>query len=726
MKLSSRLEAVTVYARGAVCERAVQVPAGAGPRLTLTGLPLSLEPGSVRARTRGESAGPTVLQVRPGFDVALGDALNQSAERKALAAAEAELARVRLAVARVQKELDDVAGLAPVYGPRKKGEPPREAPVEATLALARFVAEELPALQAQKRALDDALRDATNAVRLREQRLAEASSASARGPLQLSRTAEVTLSGVPEGPLGVVVEYFVPGARWLPTYELQLGQAMAGGRLAMRAAVAQHTGEDWTGVALALSTADLDRRIERPTLRSLRIGRSQPPPPRSGWREPPPGLDALFSDYDALGASRPPPPPAPPVPAPRKSKKAPRAERAPVLPAPATPVVRAVSAEAPASMAMAPPPLPVGAAKGMLGRLAAPPPSRSASALPASRGRSAPPPSDALAELAEEAAFSDDGDLSFGGGGPGAYPEAPPPKELALAQVTVDEALLDYDLLRMPGAADPGRGRLQPNSLLEIQAVAVHLQVEVLVALLSLQERKAQSVDLLAPPPHACPPRESAGSFDYRYVCQTPADVPSVAAWKVVPVATADVAIAAEYQCVPAVEPKVYRTVALKNRSEHALLSGPVDVFVAGGFLLTAQLPTLAPGGDAETLGLGVEEAIKVARNTAFRETTGGLLGGSTVLPHEIAIDLENRTQGAATIEVRERIPVSDDDDVKIEEVKVEPAWRKDEGVRDGRTTRGARSWRLSLAPGEKRRLSAEFTVKIPSSKMLHGGNRRV
>ena len=293
-------------------------------------------------------------------------------------------------------------------------------------------------------------------------------------------------------------------------------------------------------------------------------------------------------------------------------------------------------------------------------------------------------------------------------------------------ELTVDAALLDYDLLRMPGAGEPHRGRLQPGSVIAFQAISLKVQVEVLTAVGSLNENAAYAVDRLVLPPHARAPRESAGTFDYRYQCSAPVDVPSVAAWRVLPVATADVEIAAAYQCVPSVEPKVYRTVNLKNRSEHALLSGPVDVFVAGGFLLTAQLPTLPPQGDGETLGLGVEEAIKVARNTAYRETTGGLLGGSTVLPHEITIDVENRTQRPATIEVRERVPVTTDDDIKVEEVKVEPMWKKDEQPRDGRVIRGARSWRITVAPGEKKSLFAEFSVKIPSSKMLQGGNRRV
>src|SRR6185369_5115727 len=99
------------------------------------------------------------------------------------------------------------------------------------------------------------------------------------------------------------------------------------GVLTMRAAVAQGSGEDWSQVKLSLSTAALDRRTALPELKSLRIGRAQPPPQRSGWRDPPPGLDELFSGFDAAWARRPAPPPMPQaaaattVPAPKKAKR---------------------------------------------------------------------------------------------------------------------------------------------------------------------------------------------------------------------------------------------------------------------------------------------------------------------------------------------------------------------------------------------------------------------
>src|SRR5512140_823327 len=313
LTLPSVLDAVTVYARGALCTRLARLAPTGGrfpDSVRIAGLPLSLVPGSLRASI---VSGPPDLQVqavRSAFDCAFGDQVDLSAERRALdEALEACSRRVEEAAA-VSREIQELSKLAPIFPRLRRGEPPREAPVGAVLAFGEFVESELAGLQGRLRRLEKEVRDAQNEVRLRRSRLEEASSAGKGKRVQLSRVAELTLS-LPAAPAEaqLSLEYLVPGARWAPSYDLKLDRAMARGALTMRASVVQRSGEDWSGVRLGLSTADLDRRAQLPELRALRIGRAQPPPPRSGWRAPPPGLDELFADFERV--ARPPAPPPP-------------------------------------------------------------------------------------------------------------------------------------------------------------------------------------------------------------------------------------------------------------------------------------------------------------------------------------------------------------------------------------------------------------------------------
>jgi hypothetical protein len=157
------------------------------------------------------------------------------------------------------------------------------------------------------------------------------------------------------------------------------------------------------------------------------------------------------------------------------------------------------------------------------------------------------------------------------------------------------------------------------------------------------------------------------------------------------------------------------------------LLAGPADVMVDGDFVLTAALPTLAPG-QRQAVGVGVAESVRVARRTHMRESTAGLRGGTTVLDHTVEVEVANRLPYPVVLEVRERVPVSTDKDVRVEEHRAEPPWHApDEPLagQDGIFVRGVRVWRVELAPGRTTTLTGGYEVRLPAGKSVVGGNRR-
>ncbi|WP_344321507.1 DUF4139 domain-containing protein, partial [Streptomyces macrosporus] len=304
------------------------------------------------------------------------------------------------------------------------------------------------------------------------------------------------------------------------------------------------------------------------------------------------------------------------------------------------------------------------------------------------------------------------------GGGPAPQPPgaAPPPPEPPSPSPSGD--LLDYSRLILAGPDEPGRrGRLRPAPA-EAGAVVAEYR------------RRAESVARLARPSRAVDVRHSAGSFHHRYDTAAPVDVAADGAWHTVPVCEIPVETVPEYVCVPSVDQTVYGTVLLTNTSRHALLAGPADVTVNGEFVLTAPLPTLAPG-ECRRVGIGAVESVRVARRTHLRESTAGLRGGTTVLDHTVEVELANRLPHRVTVEVRERVPVSDEKDVRIEERRATPPWTPhDEPLDggdggDGRHVRGARIWRVELEPGRTTVLTGGYEIRVPAGRALVGGNRR-
>lgn len=318
---------MVVYAAGAVCRRRARVSVPADGRLRLTGLPKVLDARSLRARVVRGPDGLAVTEARlePVAAVRARADLPEIQRLSDEAWDREDAARERLE--RNRKAAGAVAALRAVPPPRHRDEPHRRTPAEAWLELAEFVDERLTVLHERGRELARELERATHEAKVLSERLARALGAERAEPVETSATVLLTLTGTAAtgaaGEAGAAdeveleLEYGVPTARWLPAYRLSYRRGDDTGRLVLRASVAQRTGEDWTGVRLALSTADLQRRTDLPKLRSLRIGRSQPAPAPSGWREPPEGLADLFTGYETAG----------PRPVPVASRSAGRRER---------------------------------------------------------------------------------------------------------------------------------------------------------------------------------------------------------------------------------------------------------------------------------------------------------------------------------------------------------------------------------------------------------------
>ncbi|MFJ2874838.1 DUF4139 domain-containing protein [Streptomyces sp. NPDC087298] len=682
----STLDAVVVYAQGAVCRRLARGGVPSDGRVRVTGLPRSLDPGSLRARVL-DIPGARVTEARVEVEAEpLGtgtpDALRHEVERLSDESAAARGRRNRQL-----SLIEEVAALRPVPPPRRREDPHRRTPVDAWLELADFVDERLAGLHQRLAELEEALRDVEHAHDIAVDRLERASTDAPPAHVETTVCAVLTLDGCGDAEVELELEYGVPGAVWVPAYRLAHRQDDGSGRLTLRASVAQRTGEDWTGVRVSLATADLRRRTDLPRLRSVRIGRSQPAPAPSGWREPPAGLGDLFSGYDSAG----------PRPAPASALAA---------------VAAGAAFHAEAGGAVPPPPPPPSAPQGYGLPPGAPP--APGSATPPAFGGGMPAPAQPTGSRPGDPSRSRA--RSFAGApapmappAPGAaVPPSPPAPVAGPPRPSGTE--LDYADLVLCGPDEQGgrRGRLFPGS--SFDPVAAEYR------------RRAEAVAALPLPGKAVRPRESAGSFDHRFDAAARADIPSDGTWHTITVGEIPVGLRTEYLCVPSVEQTVYATLVLSNATDQALLAGPVEVTVDDEFLLTAALPTLAPGG-VRRMGLGPAESIRVTRRTNLRESTSGLRNNTTVLDHRVHVELVNLLARPVAVEVRERVPVTSEPDVRIEE---RADWTApEEGTGPDRLAPGTRVWRLDLPAGATAALDGGYEIRIPTGKALVGGNRR-
>jgi uncharacterized protein (TIGR02231 family) len=275
----------------------------------------------------------------------------------------------------------------------------------------------------------------------------------------------------------------------------------------------------------------------------------------------------------------------------------------------------------------------------------------------------------------------------------------------------------------MPAPNESGRGALVAATRVSLyleSLTSVEVRVDVFEQL-RLSTLRASSLEGGPPAGHELAQR--TGDFDYAYRAEAPALVPSDGAFHVIRVGAYGTEAKVRHVAVPRESQDVFRVLELVSPLDAALLRGPVDVYRGETYIMTGRVPPTPPRGRVR-LGLGVEQGIKVARNTSFAEKSTGLLGGGLSLHHEIEVDLVNATERPAEVEVRERVPVGREDDKEIEIVveAVTPSWNK---WSQENTLRGGYRWSLTLDPGEKRKLQARYVLKIAAKQELVGGNRR-
>lgn len=707
----TKVESVTLYHRGATVRRTAQLDFSGGlpGELFLAGLPLSLVDHTVRLRVEAEGGEVMLSNVRVGLFAPPRGTPPLAPEQKELQSVQDALELLRDRIAQLDSESQRLVDVSVLPRPApEEGKMPPPAPMVARAALeslfedavskrlelSRDLRDQVKALEEKSRSLHRALQLSSTARQVRPDEL------------QKSITASLVAGATPKKGR-VVLEYFVVGARWAPSYQCRMTRDCLQAELQLRALVCQRTGEDWRGVSLMLSTAAPMSWTELPELGAIKIGKAQAPPPsQRGFRPPPKGAASLFQDYDrGFGSARASVPVIPSWQPPELAAHALPSSRA-LGGAPEAMMDLAAAAEmddesprdemrkeaAPMRRSMAPP---------------APP-----AAMPMMSAGIAAGPAPGAPRAKKAMRVADEGD-GFGG------QQAPAALEVVL-----------YAALRLPGPDSSTRGSLSPVDRRQaFQESLARLNLVAAFDVLSVVERaesQGQEIFSTHAPEGSSDVRSEAGWYDYVYGTDAAVDVPSDGTFHSVPVNTRTATSDVLYVVVPREDPQVYRQAQVRNPLSSPLLPGPVEVSVGGEYVLTTTLPSVAPGGDFK-LSLGVEQGIKVARNARYLEQrSGDKVVATNELIHDLDIEVVNNLERPAKCEVRERVPQpAPEAEVVVEEGGIKPAWETYKQEERGQVLEGGRRWLFTVKPGATQKLMAQYRVKLYANNELVGGNRR-
>ncbi|WP_313084228.1 DUF4139 domain-containing protein [Pulveribacter sp.] len=279
---ASRITGVTLYPGSATVERTARVAAGSRSAV-FDCLPQGLDARSVQVHSASGAVrvGDIAVQVREralaGACATPQDERLRALEQR-LAEARAETGALELA----HSYLKSIAGSAPGTPPASGPGTPGAGQIGATTEALRRSGHDTLVRLHQARARQEALEQQLKAL------------AAERSAAGQARVASVTVALAAEQGAELRLTYQVRGPSWSPSYRATLDTAAAtpAVRLERLALVAQDTGEDWTDVALTLSTGQPLRSAGAPVPRPWTVDVRPPEQPPRPPAAPAPAMAA--------------------------------------------------------------------------------------------------------------------------------------------------------------------------------------------------------------------------------------------------------------------------------------------------------------------------------------------------------------------------------------------------------------------------------------------------
>ena len=269
---SSAVDAVTVYPDGASITRVITLDLPAGDHsAVLKDFPLTLDPSSLRVE--GEAGAKLTIGAIDAKPPRAAPPVNLPELDKRIEALKDQRADLQGAInsAAARRKFAERFAEASPAGIGDKGE---ARPIAEWRAAFAAVAEEVATA-------DSAIRDAERKQRELDREIARLEADRAqKPPSKLEVRIELAAAAATKATLRVT--YAVRNARWTPLYDARLDTGAKDRKPALelvrRAEITQNTGEDWSNVALAVSTVRTARGGKAPDLNSLIV--QYPPPPR--------------------------------------------------------------------------------------------------------------------------------------------------------------------------------------------------------------------------------------------------------------------------------------------------------------------------------------------------------------------------------------------------------------------------------------------------------------
>ncbi len=166
-----------------------------------------------------------------------------------------------------------------------------------------------------------------------------------------------------------------------------------------------------------------------------------------------------------------------------------------------------------------------------------------------------------------------------------------------------------------------------------------------------------------------------------------------------------------EYYSAPILNETVFLTASLTDWGQYNLLPGEANIYVEGRY---AGKTVISPKDTNKKLliSLGEDENIVVTRIQTNKFKSSSFTGSNKIVNHSYEITLKNNRATAITVKLWDRIPISQNKEIKVSNIDTETA--------DYDKETGLVTWKLTIPANQSAKKQLSYQVKYPKGKRVN------
>jgi hypothetical protein len=166
-----------------------------------------------------------------------------------------------------------------------------------------------------------------------------------------------------------------------------------------------------------------------------------------------------------------------------------------------------------------------------------------------------------------------------------------------------------------------------------------------------------------------------------------------------------------QHYAAPELNENVFLTATLKNWEKFDFLAGEANIYFEGNYAGKSFIDPQATS-DSLNLSLGMDPNIIVKREKLENFKSKSFLGGTRIVDKGYTIEIKNNKKTPINLILEDRIPISENKEIKVEDVTI--------GTAEYNDKTGILRWKLNLQPNTTDKKEFTYTVKYPKYKRVY------